>query len=62
MLGETIPASDSDEETKGDDSLEGIYRQRDAFVVSDILRQYGRGPEVMECLANGLQLSIGTGS
>lgn len=59
FAGETIPASDSDEETRGDDSLEGIYRQRESCVIGEILKEFGSSKSVLQCLSDELQLSHG---
>ncbi len=59
MAGETIPASDSDEETRGSDALEGIYRQRERCVIAEILQQFGSSKAVLQSLSDELQLSLG---
>lgn len=61
-VGETIPASDSDEETRGDESLEGIYRHRESSLIAQIVNEFGGGIPVLQCLSNELQLSFGESS
>ena len=53
-----MPASDSEEEMRGDNTLDGIFREREQFVISSIVKEHGNTAEVVEILAektNGTQ-------
>ena len=53
-----MPASDSEEEMRGDNTLDGIFREREQFVISSIVKEHGNTAEVIEILAektNGTQ-------
>jgi hypothetical protein len=39
--GETVPASDSDEEARGESALEGPLREREEFVARAVARRHG---------------------
>ena len=39
--GETVPASDSDEEARGESALEGPLREREEYVAQAIARRHG---------------------
>ena len=51
--GETIPLSDSDEEMDSDtESLDGVQRQADMFLLSKAVSQYGIDPEAVRIAAS----------
>ena len=53
--GETIPASDSDDETgKGEGTLEGAHREREEWVLQRAASELGAGPMVVDVLASRL--------
>lgn len=50
--GETIPASDSDdEERRGEDQLEGPHRECIERVMRQLMAEHGSGPDVVQALA-----------
>ncbi len=56
--GETIPASDSeDEEGHGEGLLEGAQREREEWVLEQAARELGTGAMVVEALARRLGAS-----
>lgn len=58
--GETIPASDSeDEDRRGEGSLEGAHRESEEWVMRQLAQEMGVTPEVVEVLAK--RLDAGTG-
>ena len=53
--GETIPASDSDDETRrGEGTLEGAHREREEWVLQRAASELGAGPMVVDVLASRL--------
>ena len=53
--GETIPASDSDDETgKGEGTLEGAHREREEWVLQRAAGELGAGPLLVDVLASRL--------
>ncbi|BDA50448.1 Histone-lysine N-methyltransferase EZH1 [Coccomyxa sp. Obi] len=53
--GETIPASDSeDEDRKGEGNLEGAHREREEWVMRQLAAEHGVVPETVEALADRL--------
>ena len=53
--GETIPASDSDDETgRGEGTLEGAHREREEWVLQRVASELGAGPMVVDVLASRL--------
>ncbi|KAK9917862.1 hypothetical protein WJX75_009030 [Coccomyxa subellipsoidea] len=53
--GETIPASDSeDEDRRGEGSLEGAHRESEEWVMRQLAQEMGVTPEVVEILAKRL--------
>ena len=58
--GETIPASDSeDENTHQESQLEGAGRERSMWVMQRLVREVGTGREVMAALAKRFHASEG---
>lgn len=59
--GETIPLSDSDEEADSDtESLDGVSRQADMFLLNEVLAQYGIRRDVVRVAAGMLKVKKGT--
>lgn len=54
-----MPASDDDEEAIGDNSLQGIDRQKEVFIIEAIIRTLGCTEEVIMMTAKQLKLSEG---
>lgn len=51
--GETIPLSDSDEELDSDtESLDGVHREEDMFLLTKAVFEYGTGPKVARIAAS----------
>ena len=60
MPGETIPASDSeDEERTAEGELEGAGRERSLWVMQRLAQEAGTGPEVVSVLARRFGASKG---
>lgn len=61
LTGETIPLSDSDEELDSDtESLDGVHREADMFLLNKAVSQHGAGPKVVRVAANMLKAKRGT--
>ena len=59
--GETIPLSDSDEEADSDtESLDGVSRQADMFLLNKALSQYGIRRDVVRVAAGMMKVKKGT--
>lgn len=59
--GETIPLSDSDEEADSDtESLDGVSRQADMFLLNEVLSQYGIRRDVVRVAAGMMKVKKGT--
>ena len=59
--GETIPLSDSDEEAVSDtESLDGVSRQADMFLLNQALSQYGIRSDVVRIAAGMIKVKKGT--
>ena len=59
--GETIPLSDSDEEAASDtESLDGVSRQADMFLLNEALSQYGIRSDVVRIAAGMMKVKKGT--
>lgn len=59
--GETIPLSDSDEEADSDtESLDGVSRQADMFLLNQALSQYGIRNDVVRIAAGMIKVKKGT--
>lgn len=59
--GETIPLSDSDEEADSDtESLDGVSRQADMFLLNEALSQYGIRSDVVRIAAGMMKVKKGT--
>ena len=59
--GETVPASDSEEEIRGDNTLDGIFREREQYVISSIVKEHGNTEEVIDILAEKTNSTQGAG-
>lgn len=58
--GETIPASDSEDDDKGiEGSLEGAGRERSMWVMQRLAQEAGSGPDVIAVLAKRFGASKG---
>ncbi len=57
--GETIPASDSEEEAPGNMVLDGIYRQQQDHILRGTLQEFGKTPKVLRLLAEKLDATVG---
>ena len=54
-VGETIPASDSeDEDRKGEGNLEGAHREREEWVMRQLAAEHGFVPDTVKALADRL--------
>lgn len=59
--GETIPLSDSDEEADSDsESLDGVSREADMFLLNEALSQYGIRSDVVRITAGMMKVKKGT--
>ena len=58
-VGETVPASESDDEARKDSLLEGIYQQRERFVIRKLVQKHGSGEDVVDVLSGLLDVSTG---
>ncbi|KAL0030931.1 hypothetical protein WJX79_001885 [Trebouxia sp. C0005] len=60
-IGETIPLSDSDEEQDSDtESLDGVQREADMFLLSKAVSQFGARPEVVRIAASMMRAKRAT--
>lgn len=59
FAGETIPASDSEDEAKGDTNLEGIYYEQEAFVVAKAIEKFGCVSSTIKALSEQLKCNSG---
>ncbi|KAL0022368.1 hypothetical protein WJX77_004927 [Trebouxia sp. C0004] len=60
-IGETIPLSDSDEEQDSDtESLDGVQREADMFLLSKAVSQFGVRPEVVRIAASMMRAKRAT--
>ena len=58
--GETIPLSDSDEEQDSDtESLDGVQREADMFLLSKAVLQFGVTPEAVRIAASMMKAKTG---
>lgn len=58
--GETIPLSDSDEEQDSDtESLDGVQREADMFLLSKAVSQFGVRPEAVRIAASMMRAKRG---
>ena len=57
--GETIPASDSEEELPGNMVMDGIYRQQQDHVLQGIVQEFGISHRILLILAEKLDTNVG---